>query len=223
MEANLLIIEDDIEFADYLRRGLTYEGYRVRVAASAEAGLEQAHQHHPDLMILDVMLPGLDGMEACRRLRASGYQCPVLMLTARDALHDRVFGLDAGADDYLVKPFVFDELLARLRALLRRTNVASRVVTFADLELNTSLRAARRHGRTILLSRIEYDLLALFLAHPQQALTRSAIIETVWSGETTPTDNMLDVYVSRLRRKLGHPLLIHTLHGVGYVLKEGIE
>jgi two-component system response regulator MprA len=223
MEANLLIIEDDTEFADYLWRGLTYEGYRVRVATSAEAGLEQMHQHHPDLMILDVMLPDLDGMEMCRRLRAAGYHFPVLMLTARDALSDRVFGLDAGADDYLVKPFVFDELLARLRAQLRRATVSSRVVTFSDLELSISLRAARRHGHEIPLSRIEYDLLALFLYHPQQVLARSSIIESVWGGETTPTDNMLDVYVSRLRRKLGIPLLIHTLHGVGYVLKEGTE
>lgn len=220
---NLLIVEDDPEFADYLRRGLTYESYRVRVATSAEAGFEQMHQYHPDLMILDVMLPGLDGMEACRRLRASGYHCPVLMLTARDAINDRVLGLDAGADDYLVKPFVFDELLARLRALLRRANAAGSVVTFADLELNTSLRTAHRHGHTIPLSRIEYELLALFLAHPQQVLTRNSIIEEVWGGEATPTDNMLDVYVSRLRRKLGIPLLIHTLHSVGYVLKEGLE
>ena len=220
MEASLLVIEDELEYGDYLRRGLTYAGYRVRTAASAGAGLEQLRRSHPDLILLDVMLPDIDGMVACRQLRQSGFYGPVLMLTARDAVPDRVLGLDSGADDYLVKPVAFDELLARLRALLRRTGGVSNRLNFADLELDGNLRVARRRGRLIPVTRTEYELLALFLEHPRQALSRETLIACVWGAEHDHDPNVLDVYISRLRRKLGEPPLIHTLHGVGYVLQE---
>lgn len=222
MELSLLIVEDEPEFADYLRRGLTYEGYRVHVAPSAEAALEQLRLTHPDGVLLDVMLPGMDGMLACRSLRESGYAGPILMLTARDAVNDRVTGLDAGADDYLVKPFAFDELLARLRAILRRVNPAN-VIVFADLEVDTGQRVARRHGQSISLSRTEYELLGLFLNHPRQALSRERLLEQIWGLRVGQTANVLDVYVSRLRRKLGNPPLIQTVYGVGYALTEGPE
>lgn len=220
MDAQLLVIEDEPEYADYLRRGLTYAGYRVRVAASAEAGLHQVQRSQPEIIILDVMLPGMDGMAACRQLRQSGFTGPVLMLTARDAVPDRVLGLDSGADDYLVKPFAFDELLARLRALQRRNGGLSNRITFADLELDGNLHVARRSGKAIPLTRTEYDLLALFLEHPRQALSRDVLITSVWGADREHDPNVLDVYISRLRRKLGDPPLIHTRHGVGYVLQD---
>lgn len=220
MGSRLLIIEDDLELADYLRRGLTYEGYLVQVAASAESGLEKIRRSQPDIILLDLMLPGMDGIDACQWLRQSGQEVPILIITARNAVNDRVLGLDSGADGYLVKPFAFEELLARLRALERRASGVSRVVSFADLELDSGLHAAHRQGKSILLSRIEYDLLALFLAHPRQALTREAIFENVWGFEKERDGNMLDVYISRLRRKLGEPPLIQTLYGVGYILEE---
>lgn len=220
MNPRLLIIEDDSEFADYLKRGLTYEGYQVQIAASAETGLTFLHASPPDVIILDVMLPGLDGMTACRAIRQSVYRGPILMLTARNAVDDRIIGLDAGADDYLGKPFDFDELLARLRALLRRQGPIGSIITFADLELDTNLYCAYRHGREITFSRTEYELLRLFLSHPQQLLTREIILENVWPGTQGDRGDVLDVYVLRLRRKLGNPSLIHTVHGVGYILKE---
>lgn len=220
MDYVILIVEDDPDFSDYLQRGLTYAGYRVQVAPTAEAGLEYLHQKQPDAIILDVMLPGMDGLTACRRLRDSGHVGPVLMLTARDAVNDRVTGLDAGADDYLVKPFAFDELLARLRALLRRKVSAGQLMAFADLEIDTGLHLARRGGKSFALTRIEYALLTLLLAQPRQALSRDMLIERVWGTNTQTDPNLLDVYISRLRHKLGEPQLIHTLYGVGYVIKE---
>ncbi len=222
MNAKLLIIEDDLEFADYLRRGLSYEGYQVQTATSAEAGLGLLHLRQPDMVILDVMLPGMDGMAACSRLRQSGYSGSLLMLTARNSIHDRINGLDAGADDYLSKPFAFDELLARLRALLRRQGRVASLITFADLELDTNLHLARRQHQTIPLSHTEYALLSLFLTYPGQVLTREALLENVWPGEADKRTNVLDVYVSRLRRKLGEPTLFHTVHGVGYILKDEV-
>lgn len=220
MNPRLLIIEDDSEFADYLKRGLTYEGYQVQVANSAETGIALLQASQPDLIILDVMLPGIDGMAACRVIRQTGYSGPILMLTARNAIDDRVTGLDAGADDYLGKPFGFDELLARLRALLRRQGTIGNIITFADLELDTSLYCAYRHGREITFSQTEYELLRLFLAHPQQLLTREVILDNVWPGTKGHRGDVLDVYILRLRRKLGSPLLIHTVYGMGYILKE---
>lgn len=221
METHILVIEDDPEFADYLRRGLTYEGYRVQVFPSAEAGLDALREGQPDLVILDIMLPGMDGASACRQLRDMGYTCPVLMLTARNAVNDRITGLDAGADDYLGKPFVFEELLARLRALLRRSGAADLVISFSDLELDGGIYAARRQGKTFPLTHTEYELLEFFLTHPGQVLTRQTLVEKFWSLESESSENTLDVYISRLRRKLGEPPLIRTLHGIGYVLEEG--
>lgn len=221
MTPQLLIIEDDPEFAGYLLRGLTYEGYQVQTAASAETGLRLLHTRQPAIVILDVMLPGMDGMAACRTLRQSDFHGPILMLTARNTVNDRVTGLDAGADDYLGKPFEFDELLARLRALLRRQDVTGPVITFADLELDTSLYAGRRQGKVIPLSGTEYQLLRFFLTNPQVVLTREVILEHVWPGTSSATrGSVLDVYISRLRCKLGDPSLIHTVYGVGYILKE---
>ena len=220
MSLNLLVIEDEPEFADYLRRGLTYDGYRVRVASSAEAGLEEVRRSQPDLVIFDVMLPFMDGFTACRRLREWGYAGPVLMLTARDAIDDRVAGLDSGADDYMAKPVDFDELLARLRALLRRAGYGTSGFFFADVELDTRLRTAARRGIPIALSRTEYDLLHFFLSYPEQVLTRDVLIENIWGATPGLNSNVLDIYISRLRRKLGEPPLIHTLYGTGYVLKK---
>lgn len=220
METDILIVEDEVEFADYLRRGLTYAGYRVRLAYSAEEAVEKFNHSQPHFLILDVMLPGMDGMAACRHLRESGYTGPVLMLTARNAIPDRVMGLDSGADAYLVKPFAFDELLARLRTLHRRIGDVNSIIRFADLELDQSLYMARRDGRPIALTRTEYDLLTLFLKYRQQVLSRESLIMEVWGRDAEIQPNILDVYIARLRRKLGDPPLIHTLYGVGYVLKE---
>jgi two-component system, OmpR family, response regulator MprA len=175
--------------------------------------------------VVDVMMPGVDGLEVCRRMRAAGDRTPVLMLTARDAVSDRVAGLDAGADDYVVKPFALDELLARLRALLRRSGVSAggQVLRFADLELDPAAREVRRGGREIELSRTEFNLLELFLEHPRQVLTRSQIFERVWGYDFGSTSNTLGVYMGYLRRKTeagGESRLLHTVRGIGYVLRE---
>lgn len=220
MGMDILLIEDEAEFADYLRRGLAYAGYRVHLAHSAEEGLEKFDQIQPCFLILDVMLPGMDGMAACRRLRESGYTGPVLMLTARNAIPDRVLGLDSGADDYLVKPFAFEELLARIRTLQRRVGEANSVIIFADLELDLSLYTVHRAGKPIPLTRTEFDLLIHFLRHPRQVLTREALILDAWGQDAEIQPNTLDVYIARLRRKIGEPPLIHTIYGVGYILKE---
>ncbi len=220
METDILLIEDELEFADYLKRGLTYAGYRVCLARSAEEGLEKFDQNRPRLLILDVMLPGMDGMDACRRIRENGYTGPILMLTARNAIPDRVMGLDAGADDYLVKPFAFDELLARIRTLQRRSGDSSSAISFADMELDMGLFMARRAGKPIALTRTEFDLLGHLLRHPRQVLTREALTLEVWGRDAEIQPNILDVYIARLRRKLGEPPLIHTIYGIGYVLKE---
>ena len=220
MNKDILLIEDDVEFADYLKRGLGYVDYHVRLASSAEDGLDILNQSQPDFIILDITLPGMDGIAACRCMREFGYIGPILMLTARNAIPDRVSGLDAGADDYLVKPFAFEELLARMDALLRRTTDANFTITFADLELNKSLYMVRRAGIPISLTKTEYDLLALLLESPERVLTRQELVVEVWGTDTGIADNILDVYISRLRRKLGDPPLIHTQYGVGYILKE---
>ena len=223
MNERILIIEDDEAILRVLRRALAYEGYRVDTAVDGESGLTQARDHHPDLVILDWMLPGMDGLEVCQRLRAGG-SIPVLMLTAKDTLQDRVQGLDAGADDYMVKPFELDELLARIRALLRRTQPERMpLLTFADLSLDTSTRQASRRGRTISLTAKEYDLLELFMRHPRQVLTREMIFDRVWGYDFGGESNVLDVYIRYLRQKLeieDEQRLIHTVRGVGYVLRE---
>jgi two-component system response regulator MprA len=220
MEADILLIEDEAEFADYLKRGLTYVGYRVRLAHSAEEGLEKFDQDRHRLLILDVMLPGMNGMDACRRIREKGFTGPILMLTARNAIPDRVLGLDSGADDYLVKPFAFEELLAHIRTLQRRTGASTSSINFADMELDMGLHAAHRAGKPIPLTRTEFDLLNYFLRHPRQVLTREELILNVWGQDAGIQPNILDVYIARLRRKIGEPPLIHTIYGIGYVLKE---
>jgi two-component system, OmpR family, response regulator MprA len=223
MKEHILLIEDDEAIVRMLRRGLAYEGYQVETALDGETGLALARDHHPDLVILDLMLPGMDGLEVCQRLRG-GSNVPILMLTAKDTIQDRVQGLDAGADDYLVKPFELDELLARVRALLRRTQTERvQVLTFADLTLDTSTRQAIRKGRIISLTAKEYDLLELFMRHPRQVLTREMIFDRVWGYDFGGESNVLDVYIRYLRQKLeieGEQRLLHTVRGVGYVIRE---
>lgn len=223
MKERILIIEDDEAIVRVLRRSLAYEGYTIDAAFDGETGLTLARDTHPDLVILDWMLPGMDGLEVCERLRGGG-NIPILMLTAKDTVQDRVHGLDAGADDYMVKPFQLDELLARVRALLRRTQPERvPVLSFADLSLDTSTRLALRKGRSISLTAKEYDLLELFLRHPRQVLTREMIFDRVWGYDFGGESNVLDVYIRYLRQKLeleGEQRLIHTARGVGYVLRD---
>src|SRR3990172_4060627 len=219
----ILVIEDEDRIRQFLQRGLTYEGYRVEVAAEGQTGLALARENPPDLVILDWMLPGMDGLEVCRRLRLGG-PVPILMLTAKDSVSDRVQGLDAGADDYLVKPFAFDELLARLRALLRRAAPSQpEVLRFADLSLDTGTRQAYRGERAIDLTAKEYELLELFMRHPRQVLTREVIFDRVWGYDFGGESNIIEVYVRYLRQKTEtarEPRLLHTVRGVGYVLRE---
>lgn len=223
MNERILIIEDDEAILRLLRRGLAYEGYQVDTAIDGQSGLNLARDVHPDLVILDWMLPGMDGLEVCRRLRTGG-NVPILMLTAKDTIQDRVQGLDAGADDYLVKPFELDELTARVRALLRRTQPdRSLTLSFADLTLDTGTRQAMRKGRVISLTAKEYELIELFLRHPRQVLTREMIFDRVWGYDFGGESNVLDVYIRYLRQKLeadDEMRLLHTVRGVGYVLRE---
>jgi two-component system, OmpR family, response regulator MprA len=223
MKEHILIIEDDEAILKILRRVLTYEGYQVDTALEGKSGLSMAHEGRPDLIILDWMLPGMDGLEVCHHLRETG-STPILMLTAKDTIQDRVQGLDAGADDYVVKPFELDELLARIRALLRRTQPErAQVLSFMDLTLDTNTRQASRKGRIISLTAKEYELLELFLRHPRQVLTREMIFDRVWGYDFGGESNVLDVYIRYLRQKLeenGDVRLLHTARGVGYVLRE---
>ena len=223
----ILVVDDERAVRESLRRALELEGYEVELAADGEAALERlGAATQADAVILDVLMPGIDGLEVCRRLRAGGNAVPVLMLTARAEVDSRVAGLDAGADDYLAKPFALAELLARLRALLRRAangDEASDVLRFADLELDLGTREVRRGSLSIELTRTEFSLLELFLRNPRQVLTRSIIFERVWGYDFGPTSNSLDVYIGYLRRKTedgGAPRLIHTVRGVGYALRE---
>ncbi|MFD0205947.1 MULTISPECIES: response regulator transcription factor [Saccharothrix] len=224
----ILVVDDDRAVRESLRRSLQFNGYQVDLAGDGQQALESVLSQRPDAMVLDVMMPRLDGLEVCRRLRSTGDDLPILVLTARDAVSDRVSGLDAGADDYLPKPFALEELLARLRALLRRAasdaaEPAGAVLRFADLELDPSTRDVRRGDRPISLTRTEFALLELFLAHPKQVLTRGRILEDVWGYDFPTSGNALEVYVGYLRRKTeaeGEPRLLHTVRGVGYVLRE---
>jgi two-component system response regulator MprA len=220
----ILVIDDDPAVRASLERALRLEGYEVDTASDGGSGLEALALAPPEAVVLDLGLPDIDGLEVCRRMRAARNDTPVLMLTARDAVNDRVQGLDAGADDYLVKPFALAELLARLRALLRRrSGEEGEVLRFGDLELDLGTREAHRSTREFSLTRIEFDLLELFLRHPRQVLTRDLILERVWGYDFDSGTNSLAVYVGYLRRKTEEgeeTRYIHTVRGVGYVLRE---
>ena len=223
----MLVVDDDRAVRDSLRRSLEFNGYEVVLAADGAEGLVAVGSQHPDVVVVDVMMPRLDGIETTRALRAAGNDVPILVLTARDAVGDRVEGLDAGADDYLTKPFALEELLARLRALLRRVvpdgDGESEVLTFSDLTMDVASRDVSRGGRPIELTRTEFTLLEMFLRRPRRVLDRSFILEEVWGYDFPTSANSLEVYVGYLRRKTeaeGEPRLIQTVRGVGYVLKE---
>ena len=221
----ILVVDDEPAVRDSLRRALQLEGYEVELAGDGQEALDMLSENGVDAVLLDVSMPKLDGLEACRRLRSGGNGLPVLMLTARDEVSDRVAGLDAGADDYVVKPFALEELLARLRALLRRAGPADDgdVLRFADVELDPATREVRRGGDPIELTRTEFTLLELFLLNPRQVLTRSIIFERVWGYDFGFGSNSLDVYIGYLRRKTEQgdkPRLIQTIRGVGYALRE---
>ncbi len=223
----ILVVDDERAVRESLRRALELEGYEIELAADGEEALRRLGLEPPvDATILDVLMPGIDGLEVCRRLRSSGSAVPVLMLTARAEVDSRVAGLDAGADDYLPKPFALAELLARVRALLRRAgngDASTDILRFADLELDPGTREVRRAGDSIELTRTEFSLLELFLRNPRQVLTRSVIFERVWGYDFGPTSNSLDVYIGYLRRKTeagGKRRLIHTVRGVGYAIRD---
>ncbi|MFJ9697142.1 response regulator transcription factor [Kitasatospora sp. NPDC101183] len=232
--ARLLVVDDEPALRDALESSLAFEGYEVATATDGYEALESVERDRPDLVLLDIMMPRMDGLTAVRRMRSRGDTVPVLMLTARDAVGDRVTGLDVGADDYLAKPFELDELLARVRALLRRNALAteaaaraaaeedSEVLAFADLKMNTATREVTRGGKPVELTRTEFMLLEMFLSHPRQVLTREQILKAVWGFDFEPSSNSLDVYVMYLRRKTeqgGMSRLIQTVRGVGYALR----
>jgi len=222
---HVLVVDDEPAVRDSLARSLRFEGYEVSLAGDGEQALAATAARPPDVIVLDVLMPHLDGLQTCRRLRAQGDRTPVLMLTARDGVADRVVGLDAGADDYLVKPFALEELLARLRALLRRGSPGSAdsSLSFSDLSLDPVTREVLRGDRAVSLTVTEFNLLEMLLEHPRQVLTRTQIVERVWGFSLEYSSNSLEVYVGYLRRKLEageEPRLIHTVRGVGYVLRE---
>lgn len=223
----ILVVDDDQAVRESLRRSLTFNSYDVELAGDGVEAIDQIDSNRPDAIILDVMMPRRDGLEVCRILRSRGDDIPVLMLTARDAVSERVAGLDAGADDYLQKPFALEELLARLRALLRRTGTGSEeeneTLTFEDLTMDVGTREVRRGERPIQLTRTEFSLLELLMHNPRRVLTRSLILEEVWGYDFPTSGNALEVYIGYLRRKTegeGESRLIHTVRGVGYVLRE---
>ena len=233
----ILVVDDDAAVRDSLARTLRFEGHEIETASDGGLALDAVHAHEPDAMILDVSMPTMDGLRACRQLRAEGVLVPVLMLTARDSVGDRVAGLDAGADDYLVKPFALQELLARLRALLRRSlltappqietgdDFARRpdLLTFADVRMVQSTREVWRGDRALRLTRTEFSILEVFLRHPRQVLSRTALFEQVWGYDFGEGSNSINVYLGYLRRKLeadGEPRLLHTVRGVGFALRE---
>ncbi len=225
MNDKILLIEDEPQIAGFISRGLRREGYNVVETFDGETGLDLAFGELPDIIILDIMLPGIDGLSVCRQIREGGLQTPILMLTAKDAIPDRVAGLEAGADDYLVKPFAVEELLARVRALGRRKAPieSDAPLHFADLTLNPSTRMAQRGDRYIELTAKEYELLELFMRHPNQVLTRDQIYNRIWGYDFGGESNIIEVYIRYLRSKLeqdNEPRLLHTIRGVGYALRE---
>lgn len=227
MSMQILVVDDDQAVRDSLVRSLHYSGYEVETAEDGLAALAKLSTARPDAVVMDVMMPRLDGLETTKMLRSTGNDVPILILTARDAVGDRVDGLDAGADDYLVKPFSLDELLARIRALTRRQHPepeqANETLTFADLSLDPQTREVTRSGRHISLTRTEFALLQTFMAHPRRVLERGWLLNEVWGFDFPTTANSLEVYIGYLRRKTeqdGEPRLIHTVRGIGYVLRE---
>jgi two-component system response regulator MprA len=223
----VLVVDDEPAVRESIGRSLRFEGYQVDTAADGQAALDAVRTRRPDVVVLDVMMPGIDGLEACRRLRITGDRVPVLMLTAKRNVGDRVAGLDAGADDYLVKPFALEELLARVRALLRRADPVDPLdrdpLTFADLRLDPVNRTVTRNDRVVDLTRTEFELLAVLLRSANRVVTRSILFTEVWGYDFGTRSNSLDVYIGYLRRKLeaeGEPRLVHTVRGVGYVLRE---
>jgi two-component system response regulator MprA len=225
MVARVLVVDDDPAVRRSLSRALGLEGYRVDVASDGREALRAIEVATPDSIVLDMVMPGISGLEVCRRLRAVGDQTPILMLTARGDVHDRVQGLDAGADDYLAKPFALEELVARLRAIVRRARADGhdQTLRFDDLELDRATHEVWRAHRPIELTRTEFELLELFLLHPRQVLTRDVIIDHVWRDEIAPDSNAVDVFVGYLRRKIeasGKPRLIQTIRGVGFALRQ---
>ena len=224
-QVKILVVDDERAVRESLKRALELEGYQVDLAADGSEAIAQLDNgEKPDAVVLDLLMPGIDGLEVCRHVRRTGSTLPVLILTARDAVGDRVAGLDAGADDYVVKPFALEELLARVRAMLRRAAPGpDELLRFADVELSPSRREVTRGDRPIELTRTEFNLLELFLRNPRQVLTRSVIFERVWGYDFGFASNSLDVYIGYLRRKTeagGEPRLIHTVRGVGYALRE---
>jgi len=219
----ILVVDDDPEVVSFIKRGLVYDGYEVDTAANGAEALARVRESEPDLVVLDIMMPGIDGIEVSKRLR-KGSSTPILMLTAKGTVADRVAGLDAGADDYLVKPFSFDEFLARVRALLRRREKPEReVLRFSDVSLDVATREVRRGAEVIELTTQEFDLLEFLLRHPRQVLNRDLIYQRVWGFDFVGESNVIEVYISYLRAKLeanGRPRLIHTVRGVGYALRE---
>lgn len=226
-QQRILIVEDEAEIAGYLRRGLSFEGYVVETAADGQAALIAARERPPDVIVLDVMLPKIDGFEVARRIRSAS-DVPIIMLTARDAVPDRVQGLEVGADDYLVKPFAFEELLARIKAQLRRVQGRStgNILRYNNLQMDTAAHETTMNGRRVELTAKEYELLELFMRHPQQVLTRDIIYDRVWGYDFGGESNIIEVYVRYLRQKLeshGESRLIHTVRGVGYILREELS
>ena len=225
MNAHILLVDDDNRMTSALRRTLAYAGYQVSIASNGEGALSIVRIRPPDLVILDLMLPGIDGLEVCRRLRSAGDDMAVLMLTAHDTVADRVAGFETGADDYLVKPFALEELLARVKALLRRRNphdIVREVLVFEDLELDTATRQAKRGNRLIDLSTTEFELLSLFMRNPRMVLTRSLLMDRIWGSDFEGGPNVLEVYIGHLRAKLekqSEKRLIQTVRGAGYVLR----
>jgi two-component system, OmpR family, response regulator MprA len=218
----ILLVDDDSHLVPLIQRGLAYEGFEVYTAMDGQSGLAAARTHQPHLVLLDIAMPGLDGFEVCRRLRLHD-DLPIIMLTARDEITDKVNALNLGADDYLPKPFAFDELLARIRAVLRRYKTGGEPFVYADLELNQATREVRRAGRLIELTSQEYKLLLLFMCHPRQVLSREQILERIWGYTSEIDTHVLEVYIGHLRQKLeaqGGSRLIHTVRGFGYTLKE---
>jgi len=224
MASHVLVVDDDEQIRTPLHRLLALEGFSVTTAANGEDALRNAAERFPDLVVLDVMMPGLDGIEVCRRMRASDPRLCIIMLTARDAVPDRVLGLETGADDYVVKPFAFAELLARVRGCLRRRESSAQTeLRFADLRMDAGTREVYRGTRSIALTATEFELLRLFLQNPRQVLTRDRIYEGVWGYEFEGESKVIEVYVSQLRQKLeadGESRLIHTIRGAGYALRE---